>query len=640
MTLMAATMVVIADIFMMGDSTMCDYKPGSYPQEGWGQRLRTFVKDGVKVHNRAVGGISSKTFIDSGRWQKVLDDIKPGDYAIMAFGHNDATKSKPQRYCNKEDYTKNMSLFIDGIRGKGATPVLATSIIHIGGVREVEGGMGNGERETGNGEWGTGKRCQVRADAAGLGPYLAATRELAQAKNVPLLDLNAVAKTAFEKMTKKEIESHYMVLGPAESWYALKGKSDRCHPRDKGADFYARTAVELAKSNVPKLYADCFKDPANVPFVPTPKPKGIDEAYKKLLADEATKLANGTSDKFYSYTYDEPMEIGNYDVTVNLGTGKGPSVNYVKFMGRRLAIDRTDVEAGKTKAVTFTARVPGPYTTRRNDANSNRRLVVEMFSNAPQADIPAFEPLVVPNPKARTIYLCGDSTVTDQRNEPWGSWGQILPAFVKQGWSVSNFARSGLALKTFEHEGRLKRILEHLKKGDWVVIQFGHNDQKIKGEEPENGYTRRLNEWIDKISAKGAFVVLVTPVERRRFDEKTGKHQGKTLADYAEAVKSVAAARGVPVVDLNDVSYRMHAKMGAKGSRALQCNNKGKIDNTHHNVYGAYEMARIVAAGLAEIPTVKDAIRDPYRSFNPESPDADPKIPPSGKTDYTKPEGS
>ena len=167
----------------------------------------------------------------------------------MAFGHNDATKSKPQRYCNKDDYTKNMTTFIDGIRAKGATPVLATSIIHIGGVTEV-----NGERGMGNGE-----RCQVRASAAGLGPYLEATRELAAAKGVPLLDLNAAAKEAFEKMTKKEIESHYMVLGPGESWYALNGKSDRCHPRDKGADFYARMAVSLAKKNAPKLYADCFK---------------------------------------------------------------------------------------------------------------------------------------------------------------------------------------------------------------------------------------------------------------------------------------------------------------------------------------------------------------------------------------------
>ena len=621
MTFVAAGIVLLADIFMMGDSTMCDYKKGLYPQEGWGQRLRTFVKDGVTVHNRAVGGISSKTFMTSGRWQKVLEDIKPGDYAIMAFGHNDATKAKPQRYCTKDEYRANMEKFIDGIREKGATPILATSIIHIGGVSEKDG------------------KVSVRATAAGIGPYIDATRELAAAKDVPLLDLNAAAKDAFEKMTKREIESLYMVLGPAESWQALKGKADRCHPRDKGADFYARTAVELAKKNAPKLFAGCFKDPASVAFVPTPKPEGIDAAYKKLLAEEPGKAERGKNEKFHSYFYEEPMEIGNYDVTVSLGTGKGPCVSYVKFMGRRLAVDRTEVPANKTKSVTFTARVPGPYTTRRGDEKNNRRLLLEMLCNAPQEDVPVFEPLVVPAPNSRTIYLCGDSTVTDQRFEPWGSWGQILPAFVKQGWAVSNFARSGLALKTFEGEGRFKRIFEHLKKGDWVVIQFGHNDQKIKGEEPETGYARRLNGWIDKIREKGAFVVLVTPVERRRFDDRTGEHQGKTLEGYANAMKSVAAAKDVPLIDLNDASYRMHAKMGAEGSKAIQCNNKGKIDNTHHNVYGAYEMARIVAAGLSRIPVVKDAIRDRYRSFDPEKPDADPKIPPSGKTDYTKPKG-
>ena len=354
----------------------------------------------------------------------------------------------------------------------------------------------------------------------------------------------------------------------------------------------------------------------------------------------SAKSATDGRRKFCSCKYDEPMEIGNYDVTVSLGTGKDACASYVKFMGRRLAVDRTETKAGETKSVTFTARVPGPYTTRRGDTGSNRRLIVEMFCDAPQADVPAFKPIVVPSPDSRTIYLCGDSTVTDQNSEPWGSWGQILPAFAKKGWAVSNFARSGLALKTFEGEGRLKRIFEHLKKDDWVVIQFGHNDQKIKGEEPENGYTRRLNGWIDKIRGKGAFVVLVTPVERRRFNEKTGEHGPKTLEGYANAMKSVAEKKGVPLIDLNDASYRMQGKMGAKGSAKLQSSKKGKLDNTHHNIYGAYEMARIVAAGLAKIPVVGDAIRGPYRTFDPEKPDADPKIPPSGKTDYTKPAGS
>lgn len=222
MTTVIAALLLAADIFMMGDSTMCDYKKGSYPQEGWGQRLRTFTKEGVTVQNRACGGISSKTFIDSGRWQKVLDDIKPGDYAIMAFGHNDATKSKPQRYCNREDYTKNMTLFIDGIRAKGATPVLATSTIHIGGVSE-----------------GADGKVSVRATAAGLGPYLEATRELAAAKDVPLLDLNDASYRMHAKMGAK---------GSCAIQCNNKGKIDNTHHNVYGAYEMARiVAAGLAE---------------------------------------------------------------------------------------------------------------------------------------------------------------------------------------------------------------------------------------------------------------------------------------------------------------------------------------------------------------------------------------------------------
>ena len=350
-------------------------------------------------------------------------------------------------------------------------------------------------------------------------------------------------------------------------------------------------------------------------------------------------LLLAATEVFSSQSYDKPMEIGNYDVTIDLPAGKAASVNYVKFMGRRLAIDRTELKAGEKKTVSFTARVPGPYTTRPNDEKKNRKLEVELFTTAPKAGLKPFAPKVVPNPKAHTIYICGDSTVTDQRHEPWASWGQIIPAFVTKGWSATNFARSGLALKTFEEEGRLQRIFEHLEKDDWVMIQFGHNDQKIKGEEAENGYTRRLGEWIDRIRERGAHPIVVTPVERRGFS--SGRQWGKMLAKYAEAAKAVAAAKGVPCIDLNDASYRMQGKMGAAGSIKLQRNDNGEnVDNTHHNIYGAYEMARIVAAGLAKIPTIKDAIRDAYRTFDPEHPDPEPQIPPSGKTDLTRPEGS
>ena len=338
--------------------------------------------------------------------------------------------------------------------------------------------------------------------------------------------------------------------------------------------------------------------------------------------------------------FDKPMEIGNYDVEIDLGPG--PSTNFVKFMGRRIAIDRIELAADEKRTVSFTARVPGPYTTRKGDEWSNRRLKIELFSNAPQAEGLAFAPRVTPNPSARTIYICGDSTVADHRNEPLGSWGLVLPAFVRRGWTTANFAESGRSLKTFEEEGRLERLFEHLAKDDWVMIQFGHNDQKIPGEEAENGYTRRLGEWIDRILGRGAHPVVVTPVERRGFHPAHGTQWGKSLAKYAEAAKAVADAKGVPCIDLNDASYRMMGTLGAEGSKKLQRPIDGaNVDNTHHSMYGAYEMARIVAAGLADIPVVGDAIREPYRAFDPEHPDPEPAVflPPSGSFANQKPAG-
>ena len=611
-----------ADIFLVGDSTMCNYQDRQYPQQGWGQALYKFMKDPGRLHNKAIGGRSARSFKAEGRWQGVVDALKPGDFVVVAFGHNDANKAKKERYSSKEDYKALMKGFSDDVKAKGATILFATSIPHSGGVTKDSEG-----------------KTHVRGSAAGIGPYVEATRELGRENGIEVLDLNAYACEKFPELGQDEVFRLYMRIKPGEYKRFPDGNGDGCHTRDTGADFFARAVVAMCRER--KLpVANLFKDPAEVPL----KPIGFDGKPTDSIvrADDFSKeeiaYANADKSDWRSMPLVEPRDVGNYDVTMRLGDAHEATESFVKFQGRRLASDRIVTKPGEFVDFSFTARVPGPYTTRRGDERSNRDLGILVMTKGGSSA--AALPKVVPAPDSRTIYLCGDSTVTDQQKEPWGSWGQVLPAFVRRGWAVSNFARSGLALKTFEGEGRLKRIFEHLRKDDWVVIQFGHNDQKIAGEEPEKGYTRRLNEWIDRIRERGAHPVLVTPVERRRFDEKTGEHLGKTLAAYADAMKAVAAAKGVPLVDLNDASYRMHAKMGPAGSKAIQCNNRGKIDNTHHNVYGAYEMARVVAAGLARIPVVGEAVRERYRDFDPEKPDADPQIPPSGGTDWTKPEGS
>ena len=603
-----------ADLYLAGDSTMCNYADRQYPQQGWGQALARYMKNPDMLHNWAVGGRSAKSYKAEGRWQKIVDALKPGDFVIIAFGHNDANKAKTERYSSPEDYKGLMKGFAVDVKAKRATLVFATSIPHSGGITKNKDG-----------------KTHVRGSAAGIGPYVDATRKLGAELGLEVLDLNAYACKAFEQTGADDAFKLYMRIQPGEYAAHPQGKSDGCHTRDTGADFFARGAVQMCFDRKLPI-ATLFKEPKDVAFTPI----GFNGPGKdaKPLKDDFTKDEVAYAAAPATTGWRNPLEIGNYDVTIRLGDRDKPTVNFVKFMGRRLASDRIELKAGEFSNFTFTARIPGVYT-RRNKTGIHS-LGLSLFCNGQQ--VPVTETTVTRNDSAPTIWLCGDSTVTDQKREPWGSWGQILPAFIKPGWACVNFARSGLAMATFESEGRLARILEDLKAGDWVIVQFGHNDQKRPGEEPENGYTRRYGEWLAKFRAKGARLVVVSPCERRRFDEKTGEHQGKTLAGYADAARAFAEKNALPFIDLNDITYRMQGALGADGSKPLQVDNKGKLDNTHHSIYGAYVNARIVASHLATFDGIGAAIRDEAKSFDPMHP-SDPKIPASGKTDWQKPEG-
>lgn len=234
------------NIYMAGDSTMCLYGQRAFPQQGWGQRLPDYCVDGVRVHDMARGGRSSKTFITEGIWDKLVASLQPGDFVIIAFGHNDAPPGKGNtkayrvfRSTKPAEYRTNFVKYVTDVRAKGAIPILATSIIHSGG-------------------WKDGK---IRAGAAGIGPYLAVTRELAKELKVELIDLNAYAEQKFNEMGKAEADKLYIHLQPGESPNYPKGREDKCHICDKGAVFYAAAAVKLAKEQKLSI-AKLFKDSA------------------------------------------------------------------------------------------------------------------------------------------------------------------------------------------------------------------------------------------------------------------------------------------------------------------------------------------------------------------------------------------
>ena len=242
-------------LYMAGDSIMTEYTPDWFPQYGWGQSLKSFMKKPENLHNFARSGWSARRFRESGRWEKrIASALKPGDWVIVSFGHNDMNKrrNKPPKndYSTLDEYKAFLRGFAADARAKGANIAFATSIAHSAGFGEKDGVM------------------SVDGGAKGLGPYVAVMRETAAELGVPLLDLNRYAEEKLPKMGLEKAKALYMYVKPGEYANYPKGKQDAAHVRDAGAYFYARAAVEMAREQKLPL-ADLWKDPASVQFVPS-----------------------------------------------------------------------------------------------------------------------------------------------------------------------------------------------------------------------------------------------------------------------------------------------------------------------------------------------------------------------------------
>ncbi len=197
-----------------------------------------------------------------------------------------------------------------------------------------------------------------------------------------------------------------------------------------------------------------------------------------------------------------------------------------------------------------------------------------------------------------TLYLAGDSTVTDQPVAPSASWGQMLPRLFNPDLAIANHAESGETLKSFVTEMRLDKLLEKLRAGDWVMIQFGHNDQKKQWPQTFADATSTYRSWlrtyIAEVRRRGGVPILVSSPERRNFD--AAGRIVPSLAEYAEAARAVAAEERVAFIDLNAMSRVFYEALGPEV--AAQAFADGGRDRTHFNEYGADALARMVVEGL------------------------------------------
>ncbi len=333
---------------------------------------------------------------------------------------------------------------------------------------------------------------------------------------------------------------------------------------------------------------------------------------------------------------------GNYRVTVTIGSKKRAAETTIRCESRRLFIENLATKKGELVTKTFIVNKRDVnFVNEKGQADRvklkknedgklhwDNKLTLEINGDAPAIQSIRIERDTV----SPTLYLCGNSTVVDQSNEPWASWGQMIPRFLDDSLSVANYAESGLAAESFIAQNRWAKIYSLLKKGDYVILEFGHNDQKADNR-PGNGayyaFSHQVKQILDQCRAKGATFIICTPTMRRSFE---GNVVVNTHKDYPAAVRDIAKREGLLCIDLQDMTKAFYEAMGPEKSTQAFVHYpantwpdqpKALADNTHFNPYGAYEIAKMVAQAIMQsnLDDLKKHISDDFKGFNPALPD-------------------
>lgn len=618
----------IPTLFLIGDSTVRNGRgDGSNGEWGWGDYLDPYFNyKKINVVNRAVGGLSSRTFYTGPFWEKVKRMMKPGDFVIMQFGHNDSialndakrargtikgtgeeTEAIDNMVTGKHEvvhtYGWYLRQYIKEARELGVTPIVCSLVPRK--------------------KWDEEGKIARSVDS-----YAQWAEQVADEEDVPFVDLHTLIANKYDQLGSKAVDALF-------------------------ADAHTHTSMEGAKVN-----ASCVAEGLrNLESNPLSEYMTLDPEFEKPVtfkfsgeeSSGAIAVAKGMEfDPESGYGYDlgtspkgdDPWYFsvsavdGNYLLTIEFGDEEDASINTVKGESRRLLLEKVETKAGKfeTRKVIVNTRneeldppekyAPGGTHVVLNEREIGKlhwddKLTIEFNGKAPRVRSVTIEQVEVP-----TVYLIGDSTVTDQPYEPAASWGQMLSRFFKPTVAVANHAESGETMKSFFSGLRLAKVLQDMKPGDYLFIQFTHNDQKQQWPqtyvEADTTYKTYLKVLIEEARLRGATPVLVTSMQRRRWDDE-GRIVS-TLGGYPEAMRDVAKEEKVALIDLEPMSVAFYEALGVENAPKA-FSNDGK-DATHHNNYGAYELAKCVVQDIrdAKLPLAKEIVKD-FKKFNPKRPD-------------------
>jgi lysophospholipase L1-like esterase len=331
------------------------------------------------------------------------------------------------------------------------------------------------------------------------------------------------------------------------------------------------------------------------------------------LSTAPERVVRGTCSGDKPFYFSVAATEGNYQVVLELG-GPQASRTTVRAESRRLMVDKLTLKAGKTKHVIFNVNVRTPQiagapagadTVRLKPReigilNWDNKLTLEFNGENPSVRSISIHKI----DDVPTVYIAGDSTVVDQDKEPWAAWGQMLPVFFGPGICIANNAESGETIQSFVSERRLAKVESTWRKGDYILIQFAHNDQKSV---PIPQYKKLMERYISEARAAGVTPILVTAMNRRNFNAD-GTLQ-MTLGEYPQTTRDVAAEEKVALIDLNTMSKTIFEVMGDAGTlhafvqypaNTFPDQKQELKDNTHFNDYGAYELARAIVQSIRD----------------------------------------
>ena len=391
---------------------------------------------------------------------------------------------------------------------------------------------------------------------------------------------------------------------------------------DPSADYPAETPKIAANSNAMKFAFDANTNAATA-------------GYQKVAAARYDdKIGYGFENNSANpASFSVKVPEGFYDVTMTFGAEKNATATSVKAEARRLMLQNVTTQPGEIVTRHFSVAVKRPelkgggavhLKSSQSPLDWDDKLTLEWGGSAPA--VRSLE--IAPARQKVGIFIAGDSTVTDQGGEPYVGWGQSLPRFFRPNAVVYNNAQSGETLASFAAAGLQQKIWEQAKPGDYLLIQFGHNDQKDKSPDALEKYKANLEKYIAAARKNKVNPILVTPMERRIFK---GDNLVPTLALNAAAMREVGATENVPIVDLNAASVKLFTALGPDKSKTAFVHYpahtfpgqaKALRDDSHFNAYGAFELARLVADGLrAQTPELASLLTDDLAPLDPATPD-------------------